>query len=146
MDVLMSKEFIISKSGKDFRNTKAWKEHIASLPDGRYLVSIKSIKARSLPQNAYYWGVVVEMVYQGLKEAGFDAVRNKDDAHEIMKSLFLKIKEAKGVVYIERVQSTTELTTIGFMEYLLHISTWAFDYLSITIPEPGQQMEMPIDN
>lgn len=142
----MSKEFIISKSGSRFLNVKSWKEHISHLPDGRYLVSIKSIKARSIPQNAYYWSVVVDLVYQGLKAAGFDAVRNKDDAHEIMKSLFLKIKQERGEIKIERIQSTTELTTVGFMEYLLHISTWAADYLGVSIPEPNQQMELPIDS
>lgn len=142
----MPKEFIIQKKGIGYTNVKAWKEHIASLPDGRYLVSIKSIKARSIPQNAYYWGVVVDLVYQGLRGAGFDAVRNKDDAHEILKSLFLKIKEEKHGIRIERTKSTTELTTVEMMEYFLHISTWAFDYLSITIPEPNQQMELPIDS
>jgi len=111
-----------------------------SLPDGNYEVEIKSTKKRSNDQNAYYFGVVVPMVYEGLKAAGFDAVRHKEDAHEIMKSLFLKLTEERNGVTIERVTSTTELTTIGFAEYLMHIFTWALDYLGITIPEPNQQL------
>lgn len=138
------KEFIISKQDGQFRNVAAWKEHCDQLPDGRYLLTIKSTKRRSSDQNDYYWGVVVPLVYDGLKGAGFDAVRNKEDAHEIMKSLFLKVVEEKNGIKIERVGSTTELTTIGFSEYLLHIFTWALDYLNITIPEPNQQLEFEL--
>jgi hypothetical protein len=141
----VSKEFIIYKKDGNFSNIKLWKEHLYNLPDGRYLTKIESVKKRSLPQNKFYWSVCVELVYEGLRSAGFDAVRNKDDAHEIMKSLFLKIKEEKNGIKIERVRSTTELKTVEFMEYLQHISTWAFDYLSVTIPEPNQQMEMSLD-
>ena len=85
------------------------------------------------------------MVYEGLKAAGFDAVRHKEDAHEIMKSLFLKVTEERNGVTIERVTSTTELTTIGFAEYLMHIFTWALDYLGITIPNPNEQLEFKLD-
>jgi hypothetical protein len=141
----MPKEFVIQKRGDSYLNVKAWKEHLASLPDGRYLIKIDSLKKRSQPQNKYYWSVVVDLVYQGLRGAGFDAVRNKDDAHEILKALFLKVKEEKHGIKIERVKSTTELKTVEFMEYLQHISIWSFDYLSITIPEPNQQMEMSLD-
>jgi len=82
----------------------------------------------------------VPLVYQGLIDAGFDSVRNIEDAHEIMKSLFLKVTEEKNGLTITRVLSTTELKTVGYMEYLQHISIWAFDYLNVTIPEPNQQM------
>ena len=138
-------QFFLHKAGNKWGNTALWKEHCDQLPDGRYIVTIKSTKKRSSDQNQYYWAVVVPMVYDGLRAAGFDAVRNKEDAHEIMKSLFLKITEEKGDIRIERVMSTTKLTTIGFAEYLLNIFTWAIDYLGITIPEPDTQLEFKLD-
>ena len=119
---------------------RGMKEYWDSLPDGSYTVEIKSSKHRSNDQNAYYWGVVVDTVYRGLKDAGFDAVRNKQDAHEVMKSLFLKQVEERDGIRIEKVRSTTELNTLEFAEYLMHIFTWGIDYLGITIPEPNQQL------
>lgn len=137
--------FIIHKrNGSWVRNT-LWKEHCNQLPDGRYEVRIKSTKSRSINQNQYYWSVVVPMVYDGLRAAGFDAVRNKEDAHTILKSLFLKVTEERNGVKIEKVLSTTELTTIGFSEYLMNIFTWAFDYLNISIPEPNQELTFNFD-
>ncbi len=136
---------IINKSSGSWRNVAAMRMYWDSLPDGNYEVEIKSTKKRSNDQNAYYFGVVVPMVYEGLKAAGFDAVRHKEDAHEIMKSLFLKVTEERNGVTIERVTSTTELTTIGFAEYLMHIFTWALDYLGITIPNPNEQLEFKLD-
>ena len=137
-------EYVIHKKEHGWLNTSAWKEHLNNLPYGSYLVSIRSTKGRSNDQNAYYWGVVVPLVYEGLKESGFDTVRNANDAHEIMKSLFLKVCEEKDGIKIERVQSTTDLSTIEFSAFLLNISTWAADYLSVAIPEPNQQLEFEL--
>jgi RNA-binding protein YhbY len=134
------RDFIIHKTESGWQNTSKWKQHLDQLPVGKYSVTIKSANKRSLPQNAYYWGVVVPMVYEGLREAGFDQVRNTEDAHEVMKSLFLKVREERAGMVIERVMSTTELKTIEFNEYLLNISVWAFDYLGISIPEPSTQL------
>src|ERR1051326_6820033 len=82
------------------------------LADGTYLVRIVTRKRRSLPQNAYYWGVVVDMVKDGLIDAGYRGIF-PDDAHELMKSKFLKkqvVSEETGEV-LEFYRSTTELTT-----------------------------------
>jgi hypothetical protein len=135
---------ILSKRDGIIQNPKPLEVFYKSLPDGRYILTADSTKKRTLPQNNYYWSVVVPMVYEGLRNAGFDAVRHKEDAHEIMKALFLKIAEERNGLKIERVMSTTELKTVGFNEYLLNISVWAFDYLGISIPEPNQQMEMSL--
>lgn len=136
------KDFIIRKVFGKWINVQAYKEHLQTVPDGNYLIRIESTKKRSSLQNSFYWAVVVPLVYEGLKSAGFDAVRNKDDAHEVLKSLFLKVKEEKNGIVIEKVLSTAELKTVGFIEYLQNISIWAFDYLGVTIPEPGQTLEL----
>jgi len=42
---------------------------------------------RSTQQNRYYWGVVVWMIWQGLKEAGWDLSR--EETHEMLRVRFL---------------------------------------------------------
>ena len=55
---------IINKSSGSWRNVSAMRMYWDSLPDGNYEVEIKSTKKRSNDQNAYYFGVVVPMVYE----------------------------------------------------------------------------------
>lgn len=139
-------ECILYKSSGKVKNIKVLASNLNLLPDGKYRVRVDSAKVRSSSQNAYYWSCVIDLVYEGLRTCGFDSVRNKNDAHEICKALFLKVIDEKNGIKIERVLSTRELTTIGFQEYLLNISVWAFDYLSISIPEPGQQLTIETVN
>lgn len=137
----MPQGFTIRKKESKWCNTAGWKGYCNSLPDGNYIFSApRSTRGRSNDQNKYYWAVCVPLVFSALKDAGFDTVRTEEDAHLIMKSLFLKVHEEKKGVRIERVQSTTELSTIMFAEYLLHIFTWALDYLGLTIPQPNEQL------
>lgn len=140
----MPRTFTIRKQDGRWQNVKAWNEYLNSLPDGRYIAGeLKLYKARSLPQNAFYWAVVVPMVYQGLRDAGFN-LRHNDDAHEVLKTLFLKVQDEKAGIKIERIKSTTELTTTEFMEFLEAIAVWAYDYLNIVIPNPGEQTSIAL--
>lgn len=139
----MKATFTIRKTDTGWANTKAWKEHLEGLPAGRYKVEIKPYKTRSLQQNAFYHAVVVPMVFDGLRDAGF-TVRHNEDAHEILKALFLKVREEKGGIVIERVKSTTELSTTEFNEYIQFITIWAADYLNISIPLPNEQLQIDL--
>lgn len=112
-----------------------------SLQDGTYMVRLQLRKRRSLPQNAYYWGVVCEMVKDGLRDAGFNAIRTADDAHEVTKSLFLKkevVNEDTGELLAVIGRSTTTLSTLEFSEYIDQIIQWAAEYLCISIPYPNE--------
>ncbi len=135
-------EFYLHKRNGKFVNTGKLKAYNDSLPDGTYKLIIDHSKKRSNDQNAYYWGVVVPLVFQGLRDAGFDQVKSNEDAHLIMKSLFLKqqIPNNEGEV-IEFVKSTTDLKTVDFAAYLLSIFQWAAEYLGVQIPEPNEQLE-----
>ena len=85
-------QFFINKSKDGYTNIKAYKTYLGSLPFGRYEIIVKKAKRRTNPQNSYYWAVVVPLIYEGLRNAGFE-LRNVDDAHSIIKQLFLKKKE-----------------------------------------------------
>jgi hypothetical protein len=135
----MSERVLFIEEGR-IRNPADIRKQFTELRDGIYLVKISTRKRRGLKQNAYYWGVVCEMVRDGLKDAGYRCINTTDDAHEVTKSLFLKhrlVNEETGEV-IETIGSTATLTTIEFNQYIEEIIQWAAEYLSIQIPLPNE--------
>jgi len=87
------------------------------------------LRKRTLNQNSYYW-VYLEVI---AKETGND----KDDLHELFKSIFLpskvvKIKGKKHTHEFTRKKSTTELTRSEFSEYMERICA----YTEVPLPHP----------
>jgi hypothetical protein len=140
----MEKQVFISMADGEIVNKTTMRNAFADLPNGRYLVKIERKNKRSLPQNAYYWACVVPMVKEGLRNIGYDEVKTEEDAHEIMKYLFLKrqIGSKETGEMIEFTRSTTKLTTTLFSEYLESIYKWGAEFLGINIPAPSQPIEM----
>ena len=123
-------------------NRSTVRNAFADLKDGRYLMELKKSNTRSLNQNAYYHGIVVPLVKDGLRTAGYNDVRTNEDAHEVLKYLFLKKKiPNQHAEFVELIGSTASLTTVEFMEYIAAIQQWATEYLNITIPDPNQQLD-----
>lgn len=83
-------EFFIHIKDEKISNPQVIRKAFKELQDGRYLVKIDKANKRSLPQNAYYHGVIVPLVKNGLKDIGYNEVRTNEDAHECLKYLFLK--------------------------------------------------------
>lgn len=137
-------EFILHISDGIILNKVAVRKAFNALHAGKYLVSIKSIKKRSLQQNAYYWGCMVPLVRDGLYNAGYDEVKTNNDAHEVIKALFLKrkIKSKINEDEIEVTGSTAKLTTVLFNEFIEDVIKWAACYLSIQIPYPNEPITM----
>lgn len=77
----------------------------------------KPSKKRSLNQNDYYWGVVVKILCE------FTGNTLKDQ-HMDLRWRFLCRMDQKGRLYPE---STTELSTVEYEEYLENIRRWASD-------------------
>lgn len=131
------------KNGQ-IQNPKIVRAAFDSLEDGRYLIKIEAFKKRSLLQNNYYWGIVVPMVKDGLVAMGFNEVKNNNDAHVVMKHLFLK-KVIKSQISDEEIiveTSTTDLKTEEFNLYLQDVWQWGAQYLNIQIPQPNEQMSL----
>lgn len=97
----------------------------------------KSAK-RSLPQNSYYHGVVVESVREGFYDIGY--YMNHDQTHEFLKRNFnpVEIPNKDGVA-ITVPGSTTELNKVEFGEFIERIAQWAAEYLGVVIPAPTKQ-------
>ena len=132
--------FTTIKNGK-IDNPRAVRKGF-DLPDGRYRVRVDRFKKRSNQQNRYFHGQVIPLVFEGLRDAGFDTVRTYEDAKTVIKSLFLKKSITNDVETFEFIRDTHTLTTIEFMEFISDVQRWAVEYLSITIPDPNQQIEM----
>jgi hypothetical protein len=112
------------------------------LHDGKYKMELSSYKIRSLSQNNYYWQMIENYIQPGLYDLGWRDIKSKEAAHDFVRELFLKIKiinEQTGEE-MERIKSTTELTTTQFNEYLEEIWQWAAEYLLISIPAPNEQL------
>ena len=85
--------------------------------DGPVVVTVRpATKARSVAQNAYYWGTVVAMLSD---HCGY----TKPDMHDTLKCLFLP----QGV-------STADLSVEDMGAYLDAIQGWAWTTLGVSLP------------
>lgn len=92
-------------------------------------------KKRSLSQNRYYWGVIIMML---AREIGED----KDSMHDVLRYKFHSVKKIlpdQSIIVIG--QTTTNLDTKGFENYLKVIRNWAMQEMGFSIPLPNQVTE-----
>lgn len=109
-----------------FDNIRLLKEVLFTLEGKEIELTIdKKRKKRTLPQNDFYFGVVVEILRQ---ELGY----GKEEMHEALKCEFL-MDYSKALPYP---RSTTTLSTEEFWAYIEEIQRWASDFHSIDIPDP----------
>ncbi len=132
-----------TKGGRvKLKNKDKFTREVASyFEDSDIVIDVyKKKRRRSLPQNAYYWGVIIVILTDYFKELG--QVRNGDETHSILAYKFLKIvviaDQETGEI-IERVRSTTELSTVEFCEYIDNIIEWAREMFNVKIPAPNEQ-------
>jgi hypothetical protein len=99
-------------------------------------------RVRSDVQNAYYWGVVVAMISQRLRELGHDV--DRDLTHEFLKGRFLytEFTDPTSGEVMKIPRKTSELATEEFMEYVEHVKQFAAETLDIYIPDPNEQLEI----
>ena len=137
-------DFILYKRDGAITNKVSVRKAFNALKDGKYLIKIDAFKKRTLSQNAYYHGVVVPMVKEGLYNQGYSEVKTNEDAHEILKHLFLKRKmvNEKNGDEITVAGSTADLKTVEFNMFLEEVWRWASEYLGIVIPAPQEQLVM----
>lgn len=137
-------EFICHIANGTITNPQIVRRSFDELNDGSYWVKVIAKKGRSLSQNAYYWACVLEIVFNGLREIGYREIKDKEDAREVCKDLFLKkkiVNEETGEV-MEIHRSTAKLTTVEFNEYIDQIAQWAAEYLNCVILPPNTQTQL----
>lgn len=99
---------------------------------------------RSSQANRYYWGVVLDLIYLALRESGWEI--NKEGTHELLRVRFLSVDKPIGDEggFLTRVKSTTELDSTEFVAYIERCKQFAAEYLNVVIPEPNDQLTIPI--
>lgn len=104
----------------------------------------RATRKRSLNQNAYYWGIMIPLVRQGLTDAGYRITQI--ETHELLKSMFAKaehINQITGEVLVTT-GSTAQMTTSQMMDYFAEITQWAAEYLEVQVPQPNEQLTIEI--
>ena len=105
--------------------------HLSGLEGKRVELILRKRKSqRSLQQNKYYWGVVVEIL---ASHCGYDP----DEMHEALKVKFLSEGQDEKTGLI-KVRSTTKMTTDEFIKYTDKVIRWAAQDLGVFIPDPNQ--------
>jgi hypothetical protein len=129
---------------KSLVNKTDWAEfwqRVKEEGDGWLQIDVRHTRRRprSNPQNRYYFGTVVPAVCKGLREVGYDV--DIDATHEYLAATFLPSQtiDIDGNPITLR-QSTADLNTTEFSQYVDRISIWASEYLSISIPLPNENI------
>lgn len=84
-------------------------------------------RPRTLTQNAFYWGALVEALadYSGY---------TKDEAHDVLREMFLR-EPPRDHKLPGRIRSTTELSTVEFSEYTEKVRVFLIVDLGLVIQE-----------
>jgi len=110
----------------------------------RVEVIIKKARSkRSDNQNRYYWGCVVKIVRQGLKDLGW--IMSPEETHDFLKDKFLgyeTMANSEGLEIGKKYKSTTELTKTEFGEYIEQIQIFSAEILNVIIPDPNSQEQL----
>jgi hypothetical protein len=127
-------------------NRPLFEEDIRSMSrdkDYPVTIEVKPRKVyRTLPMNSYYWGVVVAMVSDRLRELGHDI--DRDLTHEFLKGRFLysELTDPNTGEVMKIPRKTSELATEEFIEYMEHVKQFAAETLDIYIPDPNEQLQI----
>jgi hypothetical protein len=112
--------------------TEKWRVHLAGLEGKAVEVVVRRWRSkRSLAQNRFYWGIVIEIL-------GDHFGYTKDEMHEALKFKFLRTHEEEG---LPTVRSTTTLNTKEFIDYIERIQRWAATDYQIYVPDPNEAVE-----
>lgn len=120
------------KNGKvEFSQPDAWSKTLQGLDGKKAKLTIKEFKAgdsiRSLDANAYYWGVVVEILRN---EFGFE----KEELHDALGLMFRR----DYTKTIPTIINTSTMSSQEFWGYIDRVRTWAAVEYQITIPDPNR--------
>ena len=112
----------------------AWRSLLARHNGREVLVSVvRQQHIRTLPQNRYYHGVVVDMI------AGYIG-ESREETHELLKQQFLPCRHVELLdgKNIQMPGSTRLLTIEQFTAYIEQVKVWAAQFLGLSIPEANE--------
>lgn len=102
-------------------------------------------KQRSISQNAYYWGVVIP-IWQNILKNEWGEFYSKEETHEFLKyncNFVEKVNTDTGEI-IRISKSTTQNSTTDQEEFHLKCRQLAEEMFSVIIPLPNEQILIEI--
>ncbi len=131
------------------RNRTLLKQAIESFEGKTIVITIeKAKKTRSNQQNRFYWGVVIPIIQQGLKDATGEFRGSESIHYGILLPLFAPTNEIvntdTGQVLTEKI-SSSEMTTSQFMDFVAYVQQWAAEFLGVDIPNPNEEILLNLD-
>lgn len=112
---------------------------------GTYKVVITVWHKRSIPQNSYLHGILLPIVRDALKDAGWSHIKTIEDAKDFIKVKFLckeVVNEQTGEI-MQIFRHTSELSKMEFSMLVEEVAVWLWEFFQIKLPMPGEQLEMP---
>ena len=128
-----SKHLAFIKNGKvTYQNRELFDDHLLSYEGKTVVITVgEQRKRRSLNLNSYYWAVVVKLLSE---ETGYD----KDEMHEVLKSMFLRTRYQIKGVWVDSTKSTTKLSNKEMAEFIEEVKRFAATTLGVYIPDPNE--------
>jgi hypothetical protein len=105
----------------------------------------KPKKKRSKNQNNFYWGVLIPISKNAIKES-WGEVWSVEQTHNFFKTRFNyteKVNETTGEV-VKIPKSTTENTTTQQEEYHLQIREFLLEWFNVTAPLPNEHLNLEL--
>lgn len=103
----------------------------------------KKYSKRSNQQNAFYWGVLIPIISELFQDCT-GTFFSEQETHEALKSNcnYKEIVSEKTGEFTRIPISTTELNKIEFSEYIEKVEHFVFDYFSVILPKPNEQLNL----
>lgn len=122
----------IKNGNVTYQNRELFDDHMFSYEGKTVVITVREQKKRrSLNLNSYYWAVVVKLLSE---ETGYD----KEEMHEVLKSMFLRTRYQIKGIWIDGTKSTTKLSNKEMNDYLEEVKRFATTTLSVYIPDPNE--------
>lgn len=139
----MTKTYYISINDGAVINRSTLANAIKELPTGRYEFKITLKNKRSLPQNAYFHGPLLDQVLHGLRDAGWNEFKYPEQVKSFLKNKFLKVQIANEETgeLMEYVKDTHELSKVEFNEFINDIAQMCSEYLGFVLLMPNEQLQ-----
>lgn len=129
------------------RNRNLLIDAIKSFEGQNVVVTIeKAKKKRSNPQNAYYWGILIGITLEAIKNE-WGEIWTKEMCHEFYKTKFLyyeKVNESTSEI-IKVPKSTTENTTTEQENYHSEIRMFLKEWFNVDAPLPNEDLNLKFE-
>lgn len=130
------------ENGRLKTNRAALNKALQEFEGKEIVVSISKRKSkRSNPQNRYYWGAVIPIVRDCLRDAGHRLTI--EDTHLMLRGRFLtEAIHLQHGDFIDQIRSTSSLSKSEFSDYIEDIRSFMQEYFNTDIPEANTQTEI----